>query len=267
PFRGAMHPILFQYGPFTLRTYGLMMAISFLLGLFLARVFNRREGRSDDELMDLTVWIMIGAIVGARILYIVVEWPEFWGSEAPLGLAARLWNFLAVWRGGLVYYGGFAGAFASAWIFLKRRKLPVWSYADVLAPALALGQVTGRLGCWFNGCCYGIPNTRFGVIFPALGDGIPRLPTQLYEAGFCLCLSAFLCWFWRRKSFAGQVFWLYVLLYSVWRFGIEFLRGDSERGILFSAALSPSQWISLVTAALALILLLALRPKTSLGRA
>lgn len=256
-----MHPILFQWGPFTLRTYGLMMAISFLVGLLLARALNRREGRGDEELMDLTVWIMVGAIAGARLLYIVVEWPQFWGPDAPIGLAARLLNLAAVWRGGLVYYGGLVGAFIAAWSFLKRRGLPVWSYADVLAPALALGQVTGRLGCWFNGCCYGVESQRFGVVFPALGDGIPRLPTQLYEAAFCLCLSLFLSWFWRRKSYAGQVFWLYVLLYSVWRFGIEFLRGDAERGVLVSAALSPSQWISLATAAAAFLALLWLRPK------
>jgi phosphatidylglycerol:prolipoprotein diacylglycerol transferase len=258
-----MHPILFQAGPFTLRTYGLMMAVSFLLGLFLARSFNRREGRSDEELMDLAMWIMLGAVVGARILYIVVEWPEFWGPEAPAGLAGRLINLLAVWRGGLVYYGGLAGAFATALTYMKIHRMPVWSYGDVLAPGLALGQVTGRLGCWFNGCCYGRPSQEFGVIFPAIGDNIPHLPTQLYEAGFCLLLAAFLSWFWKRKAFAGQVFWLYVLLYALWRSGIEFLRGDDERGVLFSNALSPSQWISLAAVGAALAMLLVLRPKPS----
>jgi phosphatidylglycerol:prolipoprotein diacylglycerol transferase len=256
-----MHPILFEFGPFTLRTYGLMMAISFLLGLLLARVFNRREGRSDDELMDLTMWIMLGAVVGARILYVIVEWPQFWGPDAPPELAARLLNMAAVWRGGLVYYGGLIGAFFAALAFLKRHRLPVWSYGDVLAPGLALGQVTGRLGCWFNGCCYGRESKEFGVVFPAIGDNIPHLPTQLYESAFCLALAAFLAWFWGRKAYAGQVFWLYVLLYAVWRFGVEFLRGDAERGVLVSAALSPSQWISLAAAGAALAMLQILRPK------
>jgi phosphatidylglycerol:prolipoprotein diacylglycerol transferase len=167
----------------------------------------------------------------------------------------------AVWRGGLVYYGGLIGAFCTAFWFLKSRRLPVWSYGDVLAPGLALGQVTGRLGCWFNGCCYGREDRTFGVVFPALQDNIPRLPTMLYESAFCLLLALFLAWFWRRKAYAGQVFWLYVLLYAVWRFGIEFLRGDAERGTLISDALSPSQWISLFTALAAAILLFLLRPK------
>ena len=94
-----MHPIFFECGLFTIRTYGVMMAISFLLGLLLARTLNRREGRGDDELMDLAMWIMLGAVVGARILYIIVEWPEFWGPDAPLTLGGRLFNLLAVWRG------------------------------------------------------------------------------------------------------------------------------------------------------------------------
>jgi len=254
-----MHPILFEFGPFTLRSYGLMMATSFLLGLLLARTLNRRDGRGDDDLLDLAVWIMLGAVAGARVLYVIVEWPQFWGPDAPAGLGARLLNLAAVWRGGLVYYGGLIGAFCAALGFLKARGLPVWAYGDVLAPGLALGQVTGRLGCWLNGCCYGRPDARFGVVFPALGDNVPRLPTMLYEAAFCLALSGFLTWFWRRKAFAGQVFWLYVLLYAVWRFGIEFLRGDAERGVLFSDALSPSQWISLGTAAAAAVLLVHLR--------
>ena len=256
-----MHPILFECRFFTLRTYGLMMATSFLLGLLLARTLNRREGRGDDELMDLAMWIMLGSVVGARILYIIVEWPQFWGPDAPLNLGGRLFNLLAVWRGGLVYYGGLIGAFFTALAYLKYRKLPVWSYGDVLAPGLALGQVTGRIGCFFNGCCYGRPSQEFGVVFPAIGDNIPHLPTQLYESGFCLMLAAFLTWFWKRKAYAGQVFWLYVALYAVWRFGIEFLRGDAERGVLVSAALSPSQWISLVAAGAALAMLLVLRPK------
>ena len=237
-----MHPILVTLGPFTLRSYGLMMALSFVAGLLLAGILNRREGRSTDELLDLGTWIMLGAVVGARILYCVVEWPQF---------QAQPWTVIAVWQGGLVYYGGLIGASLTAYGMMRFKGLPVWSYGDVLAPGLALGQVTGRLGCFLNGCCYGREDHDFGVIFPALGDNIPRLPVMLYEAAFCLLLSGFLFWFWGRKRFSGQVFWLYVLLYACWRFGIEFLRGDPERGTLVSSALSPSQWISLLGVAVA----------------
>jgi phosphatidylglycerol:prolipoprotein diacylglycerol transferase len=247
-----MHPILFTLGPWalgsmslgplTLRTYGLMMALSFVLGLALAGRLNRREGRSWDDLLDLGTWIMLGAVVGARILYCIVEWPQF---------QAEPWTVIAVWQGGLVYYGGLIGAALTAYGVMRVKRMPVWAYADVLAPGLALGQVTGRLGCWFNGCCYGRADRTWGVVFPALGDNIPRLPVMLYEAAFCLLLSAFLYWFWARRRFVGQVFWVYVLAYAAWRFGIEFLRGDPERGTLVSDALSPSQWISLVGFALA----------------
>jgi phosphatidylglycerol:prolipoprotein diacylglycerol transferase len=123
---------------------------------------------------------------------------------------------------------------------------------DAIAPGLALGHVTGRLGCWFNGCCYGREDHDYGVVFPSLNDGIPHLPTMLYEAAFLLLLSAFLFFLWHKKRFDGQVFWAYVLLYASWRFCIEYLRGDAERGVLINAALSPSQWISLFAAALAL---------------
>jgi len=251
-----MHPILFSLGPLTLRSYGLMMAVSFLLGVALSLHFNRREGRPDDDLLDLAVVIMLSAIAGARALYVIVEWPEF---------AAAPWTVVAVWQGGLVYYGGLIGASIGAAVYLRRKKMPLWSYADVLAPGLALGQVTGRLGCFFNGCCYGREDAAHGLVFPALGDNIPRLPTMLYESAFCLLLCVFLVWLWGRRSYVGQVFGVYVVGYAAWRFCIEFLRGDPERGTLISSALSPSQWISLLGLGLGALLLWRLRPAKPAG--
>jgi phosphatidylglycerol:prolipoprotein diacylglycerol transferase len=249
-----MHPILFQFGPFTLRSYGLMMAISFLLGIWLALKLNRRAGRPDEPLLDLSTVIMLGAVVGARALYVVVMWQDF--KAAPL-------EILMVWKGGLVYYGGLIGAASASYLWLRKKGLPIWAYGDAVAPGLALGQVTGRLGCYFNGCCYGRPDEAHGLIFPALGDNVPHLPVMLYEAAFCLVLSTALYLFWPRRKFDGQVFWVYVAAYALWRFGIEFLRGDVERGTLLSDALSPSQWISILGAVLAAVMLwtLARRPK------
>lgn len=241
-----MHPILFQLGPLTLRSYGLMMAISFVLGIGLAVILNRRNGREDDLIFDVATWIMIGAVVGARLLYVIVE---------PADYLAQPWRVLFVWEGGLVYYGGLIGASLLTYWYLKKIKAPLWSVADCLAPGLALGQVTGRFGCFFNGCCYGVEDHVHGVVFPSLNDGIPHLPVMLYEAAFCLLLANYLFWFWSRKAYDGQVFWSYVMLYAIWRFFIEFLRGDIERGTLINAALSPSQWISLGGLALALLVL------------
>lgn len=242
-----MHPILLHWGFITIRSYGALMALSFVLGITLALYLNRKAGRPDDPMLDLATVIMICAVVGARILYVIVQWPSF--EHDLLGI-------FRVWEGGLVYYGGLVGAGLGAYAWLRLKRLPAWAYGDAVAPGLALGQVTGRLGCWFNGCCYGREDAAHGVIFPALGDNIPHLPTMLYESAFCLVLAVSLVWFWRRRRFDGQVFWVYVLAYAVWRFGIEFLRGDPERGVLVSTALSPSQWISLVGAAWAIGMLI-----------
>jgi phosphatidylglycerol---prolipoprotein diacylglyceryl transferase len=241
-----LHPILFELGPITLRSYGAFMALSFVVGILLALRLNRRAGRPDEAMLDLATVIMLGAVVGARALYVIVQWPSY---------AADPLSILKVWEGGLVYYGGLIGAGVSAYAWLRAKGLPAWAYGDVVAPGLALGQVTGRLGCWFNGCCYGREDHAHGVIFPSLMDGVPRLPVMLYEAAFCLALSAGLYLFWARRRFDGQVFWLYVLGYALWRFGIEFLRGDPERGVLISASLSPSQWISAAGVGLAAFML------------
>jgi len=241
-----VHPILLQISGFSLRSYGVMMALSFVVGILVAVGLNRRNGRSDDLILDVSTWIMLGAIVGARALYVIVE---------PRDYLAEPWKVFYVWEGGLVYYGGLIGASVVTYAYLKWVKAPLWSVADCLAPGLALGQVSGRFGCFLNGCCYGVENHAHGVVFPSLMDGIPHLPVMLYEAAFCLALGAYLAWYWSRKVYDGQVFWSYVLLYAIWRFFIEFLRGDIERGTLINAALSPSQWISLGGIVLALLVL------------
>lgn len=238
-----MHPILFELGPFTLRSYGLMMALGFAFGIALALHLGRKEGRPDDVILDLSVWIMLGSILGARALYVIVQ---------PESYLQRPWTVLAVWEGGLVYYGGLIGAGVTAYAWMRRHKQPIWHIADILAPGLALGQFFGRLGCFFNGCCYGRVDHGHGLVFPGIGDGLPHLPVMLYEAAFTILLAAFLYWFRRRRAYPGQIFALYVAVYSAGRFGLEFLRGDLERGVLLSSALSPSQWISLAGIAFAL---------------
>ena len=138
-----MHPILFQLGSLTLRSYGLMMALGFACGIALSLLLSRREGRRDEVVLDLSVWIMVGSIVGARIFYVLVM---------PESYLAHPLEIFAVWQGGLVYYGGLIGAGFTAYYWLRKHHLPIWSVADCLAPGLALGQMFGRIGCYFNGC-------------------------------------------------------------------------------------------------------------------
>jgi phosphatidylglycerol:prolipoprotein diacylglycerol transferase len=233
-----MHPILFQLGPLTLRSYGLMMMLGFSFGIILATALNRREHRPDEMIYDLAVWIMCGAIVGARILYVMVE-PAQFEDQA-------WWEPFAVWHGGLVYYGGLIGGGLVAYVWLRMNKLPIWEVADCLAPGLALGQMFGRFGCFLNGCCYGRVSQNYGIIFPAIGDNLPHLPVQLFEAAFVLALAIFLVWFKARRAYVGEVLVLYIGIYSIGRFYLETLRGDDERGTLISPLLSPGQWISIV---------------------
>lgn len=231
-----MHPILLELGPLTLRSYGLMMALGFLAGIGVLVWLNRQEKREDDLVLDLALWIMVGSIIGARAMYVAVMPDQFKG--APL-------EVFKVWNGGLVYYGGLiGGSLATVW-FTRRRRVPLWHIADIAAPALALGQAFGRTGCWLNGCCYGVVSEEHGQVFPSLGDHLPHLPTQLWEAGAALALAAFLLWWRGRRAYPGQVFTLYLLLYGVVRYVIELFRGDQERGSLLWDALSPGQWISI----------------------
>jgi phosphatidylglycerol:prolipoprotein diacylglycerol transferase len=231
-----MHPILLELGPLTLRSYGLMMALGFAFGAFLASRLYAREGGRPERVYDLSVWIMFGAILGARALYVAVLPEQF--AQAPW------WEVFAVQKGGLVYYGGLIGGGLAAYFWMRRQKLAVWRLADCLAPGLALGQAFGRVGCFLNGCCYGRVDAEHGVVFPGL-DEQPRLPVQLYESAFALGLAALLAWFKPRRAYPGQAFALYLLLYGLGRFGLESLRGDAERGTLISASLSPGQWLSL----------------------
>lgn len=241
-----MAPDLFSIGPITLHTYGLFVALGFITAVFLAWRQAGREGIPQDQYLDMAFWIIAGGIVGARVLYVLTCWREY---------AARPLDAFRLWDGGLVFYGGFALAvFAAVW-YSRKQKLPLWKVADVSAPYIPLGHAFGRIGCFFAGCCYGRPSVRCGVVFPALGDHIPRLPTQLYEAGFNLILFGVLLWLRPRRHPAGWLFWLYIALYAAGRFVIEFFRGDEIRGTFWAPWLHTSQALALLALGLALLML------------
>lgn len=251
-----MHPILLEIGPITLRSYGLFLALGFLGGIALMTLLNRKEGRSDDLAMDMSVWIMAGGIIGARLMYVAVQ---------PESFLDNWLEIFMVWQGGLVYYGGLFGATLAGIWYLRRRKQPVWTVADCVAPGIAVGQAFGRIGCFFNGCCYGRVSHEHGVVFPVLMDNLPRFPTQLYETVLVSLLAVFLWRFKGKRSYKGQVFVLYLGIYGVFRFMLEFLRGDAERGELISQVLSPAQWTSIASVAIALWLHWSLSEKNNRG--
>lgn len=218
-----MYRTLFEIGGFSLHTFGLMVAFGFLAGLWIANRCGERAGIPQGALSDLVVpWILVGGMVGARIVYVVSYWDEQFAGQ-PFA------EVFQVWKGGLVFYGGLAGATLAALIHLRLKRLPVWRVGDCLAPGIALGHVFGRLGCFFNGCCHGRPSDLpWAVRFPHdVIRGDPAVhPAQLYEAGLNLALCAALVAFHARRPFDGAVFAAYLIAYAIVRSITEWFRGD-----------------------------------------
>jgi phosphatidylglycerol---prolipoprotein diacylglyceryl transferase len=256
-----MHPILFEVGGFPIYTYGVLMAAAYLLGLQFALVRARARGLDPNRIMDLGIWIIVSALVGAKLLLLVIEW-EAYGTSP--------WEMLTLVRSGGVFYGGLITALLVSIWYLRRHRMPVWSVADVFAPAVALGHVVGRLGCFFAGCCHGRPTdvpwaVTFQSPYAAQNVGtpinIPLHPAQLYEAGAELFILGVLLLTERTgRAFPGRTFWTYMFLYGISRFVIEFYRGD-ERGMV--GALSTSQFVSVLIVPLSIVMLILLARRRS----
>ena len=263
-----MHPILFEAGGLTIYSYGVLLAAAYLLGLQFALMRARSRGLPSQRVMDLGIWIIISALVGAKLLLLIVDFDQFTSNPRDL---------LSLARSGGVFYGGLIAAVVVALVYLRRYQMPLWTTTDVFAPGIALGHVVGRLGCLLAGCCFGKPTSLpWGITFndpAALANvgtplGVPLHPTQLYEAGAEALILGFLLLFERRgRPFPGRTFWSYLLLYGVSRFIVEFYRGDS-RGMVFDT-LSTSQFVSvlLVPLSIVMLILLSRRLDPTRGRA
>jgi phosphatidylglycerol:prolipoprotein diacylglycerol transferase len=234
-----VHPILFHLGSFPVHSYGVMIALAFLAGLWTATRRARRENISGERIADITLWLMVGAILGARAVYVATYWREEFADQ-PFS------EIFMIQHGGLVYYGGLIGAIIAGAIFIRWKKLPLWKTADVLAPSIALGNVFGRIGCLLNGCCYGRAcSFPWAIHFPAdhATGGAPVHPTEIYDAVLNFGVYLFLAWLFRRKKFDGQIFATYLLCYAVTRSFVEYFRGDYS-DLHYHLGLTPAQWIS-----------------------
>src|SRR5260370_32287945 len=249
-----MYPRLLELGPVTVYTYGVLLAAAYLFGLRLARVRAKKRGLDANRILDLGIYIIISALVGAKLLLLITDFKSFTADPREL---------LTLVRSGGVFYGGLIVAVGVALWYIRRVGLPLWTTCDVFAPGIALGHVVGRFGCLFAGCCYGKPTTRpWGITFTDpfaaanVGTplGVPLHPTQLYQAGAeFLILLVLLLTERKGRPFAGRTFWLYMLLYAISRFIIEFYRGD-DRGAV--GMFSTSQFISVILAPLAIVMLM-----------
>lgn len=237
-----MHPILFQWGPVTIYSYGLLLALAFLACGLVVLHEAKYRGLKADIVYDLIILAAVGGIVGARVFYVAAHWVEF---------SFNYWEIFAIQNGGLVFYGGLFGGTLTVLSYIWWKRLPLAQIADLVALVLPLGAAIGRLGCFLNGCCYGkITFAPLGVVFPGLGV-MARHPTQLYDSLYNLLLFVLL-WFLRhRLPYAGMLFWTYLTVYSVARFTIEFWREN----IPFLWGLSGNQLISIAVFALSLIAL------------
>lgn len=221
-----MHPILFRWGPFTLHTYGLFAALGFLAGFGLANATAKRRGLPPALVGDALVPLLFGGILGARIFYVIFHVAEFWGAWL---------DTFKIWQGGLMWQGGFLGGVVALILFVKRRKIPFLSLADIFAPAVALGQAVGRIGCLFAGCCYGKTCAfpwaiTFRHVESLAPTGQALHPTQLYDAGLDLLITAIL-WALSRTPWSnqnGRMTSLYLILAGGARLAVEPFRADAR---------------------------------------
>jgi phosphatidylglycerol:prolipoprotein diacylglycerol transferase len=238
-----------------------LLAAAYLLGLQLARVRAKARGLDANRVLDLGIYIIIAALIGAKLLLLVTDFRTF--SSNPREL-------LTLARSGGVFYGGLILAVVVALVYIRKIGLPLWTTCDVFAPGIAVGHVVGRFGCLFAGCCYGKPTTLpWGITFTDpfaaanVGTplGVPLHPTQIYEAGAeAIILGILLATERKGRPYPGRTFWLYMLLYAISRFIIEFFRGD-ERGAV--GMFSTSQFISILLAPLAVVMLVYLARRTT----
>ncbi|KAF0133864.1 MAG: phosphatidylglycerol:prolipoprotein diacylglycerol transferase [Candidatus Saganbacteria bacterium] len=232
-----MHPILFKFGSITIFSYGFMIALAFLAGIYFSYFLAVREGIKGEKIFDLALVILVSSIVGARIFYVIEFWPDFISN--PL-------EVFFIWQGGLVFFGGLLFAALAAVAFANYYKIKALKLMDIITPGTALGYGIGRIGCFLRGCCYGIETKLpWGIVFPGLSEA--HHPTQLYAFISGIIMFTMLLLLYRKKKYDGQVFFSGLMFYSVYRFSVEFLRMNPKY-LFFSMA----QWISILIFFLAL---------------
>jgi len=272
-----VHPILASFGPFYLfgweigpihlYSYGLCLATALGLSIYLfardaEKYIAPKIGISGREAFqktfDMATWIILASIAGARIFYAWENYPEFQGHWIEI---------FYLWQGGLVYYGGLFGGALAGILWFLREKWPLAYSADVLAPYICLGQAVGRVGCFLNGCCYGIVDPKYGLVFPGAGDGEKHLPTQLWEMAGDLVLF-FILWWARRYTlkYPWMTLSLYGLTYGTLRFVIEIWRRDWTKRYLvyFVSASQAVSAIMILVSVAALVFIVARHRKTRL---
>ncbi|WP_234124154.1 prolipoprotein diacylglyceryl transferase [Clostridium hydrogenum] len=232
-----MHPILFKVGPITIHSYGFMIAIGMIAAIVLSLYRGKKLGFNTEVIMDLGLYGIFGGIIGAKVLFWIVEFPNIIHDT----------NYIFKTLGnGFVVYGGIIGGILSGYIYSRIKKIDFFNYLDLIVPAIALAQGFGRIGCFETGCCYGREtSSSIGVIFQNSSyapNGVPLIPTQLFSSAGDFLIAAILLYYASKfkSKRKGQVSALYMILYSIGRFTIEIFRGDPRGSV---GILSTSQFI------------------------
>ena len=242
-----MYPIVTIFGR-PIGTYALSSVAGILLAGWYACRAARRRGVDDNEIIVLLLVSAMGILLGSHVLYALTNLPallRYLSESANLSLGDWFRGLLP-YVGGAVFYGGLLGGLAAGALYLRIRRLPFAAYADIAAPAIPLFHAFGRIGCFLGGCCYGIP-WEGGITYTRAlspeANGVARFPVQLLESALLFALFLLLAALFRRGALRAKLLALYLAVYAVLRFLLEFLRGDAIRGVYFG--LSTSQWISL----------------------
>lgn len=254
-----MFPDLLSIGPFTLHTYGLLVAIGFLVAILVTvKIGKKTEGIPPQRIMDMGFVIILSAIVGSRLMYVLMNFPYY--RKYPL-------DIFKIWEGGLVFSGGIIAVLLTILWYVRRQGLSFWEVCDLWAPGVAIGQAIGRIGCLMAGCCYGRPTSlKWGVVFTDPHSLAPRNvalhPTQIYSSISGSIIFIVLILLYAKKKFAGQVFLWFLILHSTARLAIERFRGD-DRGMLFGSDVSITQLVTIVVLFGSVITLLVLKSRIS----
>ncbi len=236
-----MFPDIISIGPLTLHTYGLFVAVGFFVGIIITTRLGKDEGFNPQQIMDMGFFIILSAIIGSRVLYVLINASYF--VKEPLGI-------FKIWQGGLVFSGGVICVVLTMIWYVKRHNLPLGKTADLWAPAIAIGQCIGRIGCFMAGCCYGKPtDLSWGVTFTHPNSlcplNVPLHPTQLYSSISSFIIFLVMMLLYSKKKFEGQVFLWFLILHSTARLVLERFRGD-DRGLLLNSNMSMTQFVAIL---------------------
>ena len=278
-----MLPTLIEVGDFRIHTFGVMVAVGFIMGIWWCGREAGRVGADKNKILDLTFWLLISGMLGARILFVIVNWGDYWQflqdqiprSGVPLAIGQWLVEMLSIRKGGIVWYGGLLLAFGVGVLFMRRNGLSVWPTSDLVSPGVMLGLAFGRLGCLAAGDDHGrvvesawetvkaggnapwwtLTFTNPQSLIPENLLGKPLYPTQLMVSGKDFLIFAILVLLRQRKTFPGMITWAMMAFYAVARFWVELYRGDTGRGFVIEGYLSTSQAIGAASFAVSVAML------------